>query len=116
MAVMLPSGDTAIGATRNQRGLIRIFHQTATASEFISVTVHSVLLRKLILTASSFGIIGNAAKLLSTLNKEAADKGDLPNLFIISSGQFPKVAKARSLVQSAKEKLDLLIGLYRKQL
>ncbi|CBI31781.3 unnamed protein product, partial [Vitis vinifera] len=127
-----------------QRGLTRIFHRTATASEFISVTqailfagkqlqrlhieekdvdekgqsrsVRSVLLRKLILTASSSGIIGNAAKLLSTLNKEAADKGDLPNLFIISSGQFPEVAKARSLVQSAKEKLDLLIGLYRKQL
>ena len=120
-----------------------------------SRSVRSVLLRKLILTASSSGIIGNAAKLLSTLNKEAADKGDLPNLFIISSGQFPEVcmkcsssqfvfhivnvmlyclhifsslcfvlqhliyaqlAKARSLVQSAKEKLDLLIGLYRKQL
>uniref|UniRef100_F6GZ20 Uncharacterized protein n=1 Tax=Vitis vinifera TaxID=29760 RepID=F6GZ20_VITVI len=81
-----------------------------------SRSMHSVLLRKLILTASSSGIIGNAAKLLSTLNKEAADKGDLPNLFNISSGQFPEVAKARSLVQSAKEKLDLLIGLYRKQL
>lgn len=56
-----------------------------------SGTVHSVLLKKLILTASSSGIIANAAKLLSTLNKEAADKGDLPNLFIISSGEFPEV-------------------------
>ncbi|XP_034711126.1 DNA mismatch repair protein MSH3 isoform X3 [Vitis riparia] len=142
---LLSSVLTTLGRSPDiQRGLTRIFHRTATASEFISVTqailfagkqlqrlhieekdvdekgqsrsVHSVLLRKLILTASSSGIIGNAAKLLSTLNKEAADKGDLPNLFIISSGQFPEVAKARSLVQSAKEKLDLLIGLYRKQL
>lgn len=120
-----------------------------------SRSVQSVLLRKLILTASSSGVIGNSAKLLSTLKKEAADKGDLPNLFIISSGQFPEVclklsssqfvihvvnvilhclhvfsslcfvlhplthvqiAKARSLVQAAKEKLELLISLYRKQL
>ncbi|RVW73139.1 DNA mismatch repair protein MSH3 [Vitis vinifera] len=142
---LLSSVLTTLGRSPDiQRGLTRIFHRTATASEFISVmqailfagkqlqrlhieekdvdekgqsrSVRSVLLRKLILTASSSGIIGNAAKLLSTLNKEAADKGDLPNLFIISSGQFPEVAKARSLVQSAKEKLDLLIGLYRKQL
>ncbi|XP_019081850.2 DNA mismatch repair protein MSH3 isoform X2 [Vitis vinifera] len=117
---LLSSVLTTLGRSPDiQRGLTRIFHRTATASEFISVTqailfagkqlqrlhieekdvdekgqsrsVRSVLLRKLILTASSSGIIGNAAKLLSTLNKEAADKGDLPNLFIISSGQFPEL-------------------------
>lgn len=54
-------------------------------------TVHSVLLRKLILTASSSSVISNAAKLLSALNKEAADRGDLLNLFNISSGRFPEV-------------------------
>lgn len=54
-------------------------------------TVCSDLLRKLILTASSSSIIGNAAKLLSTLNKEAADQQDLPNLINISDGQFPEV-------------------------
>lgn len=54
-------------------------------------TVCSELLRKLILTASSSSIIGNAAKLLSTLNKEAADQQDLPNLINISDGQFPEV-------------------------
>lgn len=54
-------------------------------------TVYSGLLRKLILTASSSSVIGNAAKLLSTLNKEAANENDLQNLIIISNGQFPEV-------------------------
>lgn len=54
-------------------------------------TLHSELLRKLILTASSFSVIENAAKLLSTLNKEAAEQGDLSNLLITSNGQFPEV-------------------------
>ncbi|CAL5323166.1 hypothetical protein CsSME_00001693 [Camellia sinensis var. sinensis] len=125
-----------------QRGITRIFHQTTTASEFVAIiqallvagkqlqqlqieeevkgeprkTVRSVLLRRLILTASSSSVIGNAAKLLSTLNKEAADQGDLLNLFNISSGQFPEVAEARLAVQLAKDKLDSMIGLYRKQL
>lgn len=54
-------------------------------------TVYSGLLRKLILTASSSSVIGNAAKLLSTLNKEAANENDLHNLIIISNGQFPEV-------------------------
>ncbi|PRQ60072.1 putative DNA mismatch repair protein MutS [Rosa chinensis] len=127
-----------------QRGITRIFHRTATPSEFIAViqailhagkqlqqlqieeegsenflggkTVCSELLRKLILTASSSSIIGNAAKLLSTLNKEAADQQDLQNLITISDGQFPEVAKARKEVQLANEKLNSLIGLYRKQL
>lgn len=54
-------------------------------------TVHSELLRKLILAASSFSVIENAAKLLSTLNKEAAEQGDLSNLIIISNGRYPEV-------------------------
>ncbi|KAL5554365.1 hypothetical protein UlMin_041766 [Ulmus minor] len=127
-----------------QRGITRIFHRTATPSEFIAViqsilyagkqlqqlyieeegsdkylrakTVRSELLRKLILTASSSNVIGNAAKLLSTLNKEAADQKDLQNLIITSNGQFPEVARARNEVRVAKEKLDSLIIMYRKQL
>jgi DNA mismatch repair protein MSH3 len=54
-------------------------------------TVCSELLRKLILAASSSSVIGNAAKLLSTLNKEAADHRDLQNLIVISNGEFPEV-------------------------
>lgn len=54
-------------------------------------SIHSELLRKLILTASSSNVIGSAAKFLSTLNKDAADQRNLPNLFIISDGQFPVV-------------------------
>ncbi|XP_031261305.1 DNA mismatch repair protein MSH3 [Pistacia vera] len=126
-----------------QRGITRIFHRTATPSEFIAViqailyagkqlqrlhigeeynekalskTVHSVLLKKMILIASSATVVGKAAKLLSSLNKEAADQGDLPNLLIISNGQFAEVARARKAVQLAKEELDSLISLYRKQL
>ncbi|XVF09858.1 hypothetical protein REPUB_Repub07fG0133200 [Reevesia pubescens] len=78
--------------------------------------VQSALLKRLILTASSSNVLRNAAKLLSTLNKEAADKGDLTDLIIISKDQFPEVARARKALQLAKEKLDNLIGLYRKQL
>ncbi|KAK6250568.1 DNA mismatch repair protein MutS [Theobroma cacao] len=78
--------------------------------------VQSALLKRLILTASSSNVLGNAAKLLSFLNKEAADKGDLTNLIIISNNQFPEVARARKAVQLAKEKLDNLIFLYRKRL
>lgn len=54
-------------------------------------TLHSELLRKLILTASSSSVIGNAVKLLSALNKEAADQRDLQNLVIVSDNQFPEV-------------------------
>ncbi|OMO97864.1 hypothetical protein COLO4_14300 [Corchorus olitorius] len=78
--------------------------------------VPSGLLKRLILIASSPIVLGNAAKLLSTLYKEAADKGDLTNLIIISKDQFPELAKARKAVQLARQKLDNLIGLYRKQL
>ncbi|KAF5743544.1 DNA mismatch repair protein MSH3 isoform X1 [Tripterygium wilfordii] len=142
---VLSSVLTTLGRSSDiQRGITRIFHRTATASEFIAVieailytgkqlqrlninsdfknetvqadTVHSALLKKLILTASSASVVDNATKLLSAINKEAADKGDLPNLLIITNGQFPEVAKAREAVQSVKAKLDSLIGLYRKQL
>lgn len=56
-----------------------------------SKTLHSALLKRLILTASSAVVVGKAAKVLSTLNKEAADQGDLSNLLIISNGQFSEV-------------------------
>lgn len=140
---LLASVLTTLGRSPDvQRGITRIFHQTATASEFIVViqailvtgkqlqqlhveeenkyvqakTMRSLLLRKLILTASSSSVIGSAAKLLSALNKEAADQRDLCNLFIVSEGQFPEVAAARTKVRLATDELDSLIGLYRKQL
>ncbi|KAK4385004.1 DNA mismatch repair protein MSH3 [Sesamum angolense] len=133
-----------------QRGITRIFHRTATASEMLLRpvqmlsavvqailvagrlrqlhieedenkspqvrTVRSVLLRKLILTASSSSVISTAARLLSMLNKEAADQRDLHNLFIISDGNFPEVASARTKVHLANERLYQLLPLYRKQL
>ncbi|XP_069152332.1 DNA mismatch repair protein MSH3 isoform X4 [Solanum lycopersicum] len=126
-----------------QRGLTRIFHRKATAAEFIAViqailiaakqlqrlfitedrstnlqreTLHSVLLRKLISIASSSTVINGAAKLLSALNKEAADRQDLHNLFIISDGKFPEVAEGTRRVELANEKLDSLIVMHRKQL
>ncbi|GMY07192.1 DNA mismatch repair protein MSH3 isoform X1, partial [Fagus crenata] len=142
---LLSSVLTNLGRSPDiQRGITRIFHQTATPSEFIAViqailyagkqlqqlhiedednsnnlkakTVRSELLRKLILTVSSSSVIGNAAKLLSTINKEAADEKDLQNLIVITNGQFPEVARARKEVQLSKEKLDSLIDLYRKKL
>ncbi|KAL7146352.1 hypothetical protein ABFS83_06G034900 [Erythranthe nasuta] len=127
-----------------QRGITRIFHRTATASEFIAViqailvaarqlckldvelvddkkspqgrTVRSVLLRKSISTASSSSVIKSAASLLSKLNKEAADKQDLQNLLTVSDGSFPEVASARTKVRLANEKLDQLLPLYRKKI
>lgn len=54
-------------------------------------TVRSGLLRTLILTASSSSLISTATRLLSKLNKEAADQKDFHNLFIISDGNFPEV-------------------------
>lgn len=53
--------------------------------------IGSKLLRKLILSASSSNLINVAAKLLSTISKEAADQRDLPNLMIINNDRFPKV-------------------------
>ncbi|GJU59612.1 DNA mismatch repair protein MSH3 isoform X1 [Tanacetum coccineum] len=127
-----------------QRGITRIFHRTATASEFIAViqailvsgkqlqklqveeednvdhlqekTVYSPFLKRLILTASSSRIKSIAERLLSALNKEAAEKSDLSNLFDASDGEFEEIAAARNKVKQAEEKLDSLIGLYRKQL
>ncbi|XP_058084306.1 DNA mismatch repair protein MSH3 isoform X2 [Magnolia sinica] len=142
---LLSSVLTTLGRSPDiQRGITRIFHRTATPVEFISVihailsagkqlqqlhiedqdndwivpgkTVQSSLLRRLILTASSSTITSHGVKLLSALNKEAATQGDLQNLFIASNGQFPEVARGQIAVQIASEKLDLLIGLYRKQL
>ncbi|PON64695.1 Endonuclease MutS [Parasponia andersonii] len=142
---VLSSVLTSLGRAPDiQRGITRIFHQTATPTEFIAViqailhagkqlqllhgeedeesegnlratSVRSELLKKLILTASSPTVIGNAAKFLSSLNKDAADQQDLESL-IISGGQFLEVARARKEVQLANEKLDSLITLYRKQL
>lgn len=53
--------------------------------------VKSALLRRLILTASSPPLISRAAQLLSSLNKEAANQGDILNLFNVSGGRFPEV-------------------------
>ncbi|KAF7813276.1 DNA mismatch repair protein MSH3 isoform X1 [Senna tora] len=121
-----------------QRGITRISHRTATPSEFVAViqailsagkqlqqlnmgeensdTLHSNLLKKLILTASSASVIGSAVKMLSFINKESADQGDITKLIIASDGQFPKVIQARKVFQMAVEQLDSLIGMYRKQL
>jgi DNA mismatch repair protein MSH3 len=52
--------------------------------------VHSSLLRRLISTASSSTVLNTAVKLLSCLNKEAADQGDMLNLFISSVDHFPE--------------------------
>ncbi|WVZ87744.1 hypothetical protein U9M48_034336 [Paspalum notatum var. saurae] len=100
-----------------QRGITRVFHCKATAKEFVGVIqsiltagkqlqklvlddtgivssqhkpVHSSLLRRLISTASSSTVLNNAVKLLSCLNKDAADQGDMLNLFIASVDQFPE--------------------------
>jgi large-conductance mechanosensitive channel len=51
----------------------------------------SFLLKRLIGTVSSSSLISRAVKLLSHLNKDAADQGDIMNLFISSSDQFPEV-------------------------
>ncbi|XP_024989639.1 DNA mismatch repair protein MSH3 isoform X2 [Cynara cardunculus var. scolymus] len=142
---LLTSVLTNLGRSPDiQRGITRIFHRTATALEFIAVieaillsgkqlrqlqveeedegdrlqanSIHSPLLRKLILTASSSNIISRTSRLLAALNKEAAEQRDIPNLFVVSEGAFQEIATARNKVKQAKEKLDLLIGLYRKQL
>lgn len=121
-----------------QRGITRIFHCTATPSEFVAViqailsagkqlqqlnigegnnnTLRPNLLKKLILTASSDSVIGNAAKMLSSLNIDSADLGDLTKLIIASEGQFPEVIRAREAFKLAVEQLDSMIDFYRKQL
>ncbi|XP_074282141.1 DNA mismatch repair protein MSH3 isoform X1 [Silene latifolia] len=116
-----------------QRGITRIFHKTATPSEFIAVVqailtaakqlqqlesraVSSALLRNVIQTACSANLISYCTKLLSPLNKEAADKQDLLNLISSADGHFAEVSEARMKVEVANEKLESLICLYRKQL
>ncbi|KAF8769313.1 hypothetical protein HU200_006828 [Digitaria exilis] len=126
-----------------QRGITRIFHCKATAKEFVGVIqsiltagkqlqklvledidivssqhkpVHSSLLRRLISTASSSTILNNAVKLLSCLNKDAADREDMLKLFIASVDHFPEVAEGHANVEMANHKLNLLIVDYRKQL
>nr|CAB3486220.1 unnamed protein product [Digitaria exilis] len=132
-----------------QRGITRIFHCKATAKEFVGVIqsiltagkqlqklvledidivssqhkpVHSSLLRRLISTASSSTVLNNAVKLLSCLNKDAADRGDMLKLFIASVDHFPEaipsllVAEGHVNVEMANHKLNLLIVDYRKQL
>ncbi|CAM8986222.1 unnamed protein product [Rhodiola kirilowii] len=126
-----------------QRGITRVFHGTATPSEFISVmqailhaakqlqqldiredcidsnrqadTVQSTLLRKLVHLASSPSIIENATKFLSALNQEAADRKDVSHLFVTSSGQFPEIFQAQDSVLVVTEKLESLIISYQKK-
>ncbi|XP_072072225.1 DNA mismatch repair protein MSH3 [Arachis hypogaea] len=121
-----------------QRGVTRIFHCTAKPVEFVAViqailsagkqlqqlnireeennNLRSNLLRRLILSASSDSVIANATKMLSSLNKESADQGDLTNLIIASEAQFPEVTRARKAFRMEEEQLNSLIGLYRKRL
>ncbi|KAL9240444.1 hypothetical protein vseg_014663 [Gypsophila vaccaria] len=116
-----------------QRGVTRIFHKTATPSEFISVVqsissaakqlqhlevraIRSALLRTVVEAASSSCLISCCGKLLSPLNKEAAEKRDLLNLISSTDGHFPEIGEARMKLEVANEKLESLIGLYRKQL
>ncbi|KAK9143420.1 hypothetical protein Syun_012820 [Stephania yunnanensis] len=140
---VLSSVFTTLGRSPDiQRGITRIFHKTATAAEFIQIMqailfaakqlqqlqvedksiagntqeniVHSALLRRMILAASSPTVVAHAVKLLSFLSKDAADQGDLQSLF--SDGQFAEVDSARTCVRLVNTKLDSLISLYRKLL
>ncbi|KAK9724590.1 hypothetical protein RND81_05G085100 [Saponaria officinalis] len=116
-----------------QRGVTRIFHKTATPSEFIAVVqaissaarqlqhleigvVRSALLRNVIQAASSSSLISCCGKLLSPLNKEAAEKRDLLNLISCTDGHFSEITEARTKVEVANEKLESLISVFRKQL
>ncbi|XP_020079711.1 DNA mismatch repair protein MSH3 isoform X1 [Ananas comosus] len=141
---VLSSVLTMLGRSPDvQRGITRIFHRTATPKEFIGVIqailtsakqlqvlhveddgvvlsqqrkVNSGLLRRLICTTSSSTIIAHAVKLLSCLNKDAADQGDMLNLFITSNDQFPEVARGHIAVKMETEKLHLLLPQYQRQL
>ncbi|KAL6651764.1 hypothetical protein ACP70R_010689 [Stipagrostis hirtigluma subsp. patula] len=136
LSTTLSSVLTMLGRSLDiQRGITRIFHCKAKPKEFVGVIhsiltagkqlqkliledkpVHSSLLRRLISTAASPTVLNNAVKLLSCLNKDAADQGDMLNLFIASVDHFPEVAEGHVTVEMAKQKLDLLIVEYRKQL
>ncbi|KAF3335261.1 DNA mismatch repair protein MSH3 [Carex littledalei] len=134
---VLSSVLTMLGRSPDvERGITRIFHRTAKPTEFIGVIqailtagkelqklsidknspLHSSLLKRLISTASSSSLISRALKLLSYLDKDAVDQGDMTNLFVSSNDQFPEVATGMIAVEMAKEKLDSLISQYRKQL
>ncbi|XP_074557453.1 DNA mismatch repair protein MSH3 [Curcuma longa] len=141
-AEVISSVLTMLGKSPDvQRGISRIFHRTSTAAEFIRVihalltsgkqlqklvldtdygetqpSVRSAFLRRLIYSASSPVVMAVAVKLLSSLNKDAADQGDMLNLFISCTDQFPEICRGRMAVQMAEKKLDLLIVQYRKQL
>ncbi|CAL9226817.1 unnamed protein product [Arabidopsis halleri] len=143
--LVLSSVLTALSRSSDiQRGITRIFHRTAKAIEFIpvmeaillagkqfqrlgikqdcemrsmqSATVQSSLLKKLISVVSSPAVVDNAVKLLSALNKEGAVRGDLLDILITSSDQFPELAEARQAVLVIKEKLDSSISSFRKKL
>ncbi|TVU16653.1 hypothetical protein EJB05_40228, partial [Eragrostis curvula] len=144
LSTILSSVLTMLGRSLDiQRGIARIFHCKATTKEFVGVIhsiltagkqlrklvpedtntassqhkpVHSSLLRRLLSTASSSTVLNNAVKLLSYINKDAADQGDMLNLFIASVDHFPEVAAGHVAIEMAKQKLDLLIVEYRKQL
>ncbi|KAJ1694446.1 hypothetical protein LUZ63_011144 [Rhynchospora breviuscula] len=134
---VLSSVLTMLGGSLDvERGITRIFHRTAKPTEFIGAIqviltagkelqhissnenfpLHSALLKRLICTASSSSVISRGVKLLSHLNKDAADQGDMMNLFVSFNDQFPEVAAGKIAVQMVKEKLDSLISQYRKQL
>ncbi|CAA6655635.1 unnamed protein product [Spirodela intermedia] len=142
---LLSSVLTTLGRLPDlQRGITRIFYRTATSAEFITVMhtillvgkqlqrlhldddrsnmetnekiVRSGLLRRLIMTASSSSVISHSAKLVSCLNKDAADQGDMLHLFNLSQSEFPDVLASLTACRLAEERLDLLIIQYRKKL
>lgn len=57
------------------------------------MTVKSTLLRRLIVSASSPSIIAHSTKLLSCLNRSAADQGDILNIFNAGNDQFLEVSR-----------------------
>ncbi|RDX60525.1 DNA mismatch repair protein MSH3, partial [Mucuna pruriens] len=65
-------------------------------------------------TSTRLSAIGNAAKVLSYLNKDSVDQGELIKLIIASEGQFPEVVRIRKAFKMAMEQLDSLICLYHK--
>ncbi|RDY13065.1 DNA mismatch repair protein MSH3, partial [Mucuna pruriens] len=75
-----------------QRGMTNVFHCTATC----------------------LSAIGNAAKVLSSLNKDSVDQGEPIKLIIASEGQFPEVVRIWKAFKMAMEQLDSLIRLYHK--
>lgn len=110
-----------------------------------SQSLQSSLLRKLVSAVSSSSLMAITTRLLSVLNLEEADQGDLSNLIINSDDQFPEVCwllnvtffgiitvssrfiliylmyviqvvRCREAVQLAKDNLDSLIVSCRKQL